>query len=113
SKRDWSSDVCSSDLLKQKRENEIEITKHVSPMDLNKIRNCIDKYEKQRQNQKVIDTIRHTFQKELILTDVSVNTKKEAIQEASRLLMEQGCLEQDVTGKVYDLEEKRPTTIGS
>ena len=105
--------VISTVPLKQKRENEIEITKHVSPMDLNKIRNCIDKYEKQRQNQKVIDTIRHTFQKELILTDVSVNTKKEAIQEASRLLMEQGCLEQDVTGKVYDLEEKRPTTIGS
>lgn len=55
--------VISTVPLKQKRENEIEITKHVSPMDLNKIRNCIDKYEKQRQNQKVIDTIRHTFQK--------------------------------------------------
>lgn len=105
--------VISTVPMKHKRENEIEITKHVSQMDLNKIRNYINDYEKQKQNQKVMDTIRHTFQKELIMTDVAVTKKKETIQEASKLLMEQGYLEKDVTEKVYEMEEKRPTTIGN
>ena len=49
----------------------------------------------------------------MIVTDVVVFTKREAIQEASNLLIRQGCLTEDVTDKVFDLEEKRPTTIGS
>ena len=61
----------------------------------------------------MIDTVRKTFRRELIAANVAVSTKREAIQEASRLLIRQGCLSEDVTDKVFDLEEKRPTTIGS
>ena len=82
-------------------------------MDLNKISSYIAEYEKKKQNQKVMDTVRKTFREELIVTDVAVFTKREAIQEASNLLIRQGCLTEDVTDKVFDLEEKRPTTIGS
>lgn len=105
--------VISTVPLKQKKDNEIEITKHVSQLDLNKISSYIAEYEKKKQNQKVMDTVRKTFREELIVTDVAVFTKREAIQEASNLLIRQGCLTEDVTDKVFDLEEKRPTTIGS
>lgn len=105
--------VISTVPLKQKKDNEIEITKHVSQLDLNKISSYIAEYEKKKQNQKVMDTVRKTFREELIVTDVVVFTKREAIQEASNLLIRQGCLTEDVTDKVFDLEEKRPTTIGS
>ena len=105
--------VISTVPLKHKKENEIEITKHVSQLDLNKISSRIADDEKKRQNQQVIDTVRKTFRRELIAANVAVSTKREAIQEASRLLIRQGCLSEDVTDKVFDLEEKRPTTIGS
>ena len=105
--------VISTVPLKQKKDNEIEITKHVSQLDLNKISSYIAEYEKRKQNQKVMDTVRKTFREELIAVDVAVAAKREAIQEASNLLIRQGCLTEDVTDKVFDLEEKRPTTIGS
>ena len=63
--------------LKQKKDNEIEITKHVSQLDLNKISSYIAEYEKKKkQNQKVMDTVRKTFREELIVTDVVVFTKR-------------------------------------
>ena len=53
--------VISTVPLKQKKDNEIEITKHVSQLDLNKISSYIAEYEKKKQNQKVMDTVRKTF----------------------------------------------------
>lgn len=44
---------------------------------------------------------------------VMATTKKETIAQVSKLLLEQGCLSEDVTEKVFELEERRPTTIGS
>lgn len=105
--------VISTVPLKEKQENAIEITKHVTQLDLNKIANSMDAYAKKEQNQQVINKVRGTFRKELIQTDVSVSDKKEAIYEASQLLLEQGCLTEDVTERVFELEERRPTTIGS
>ncbi len=104
--------VISTVPLKKKQDNAIEITKHISELDLSKIEYYMDVYAKSEQQQQVLDIVRGTFRKELILTDVKVSTKKEAIEQASRLLCEQGCLSADVTEQVFELEERRPTTIG-
>lgn len=104
--------VISTVPLKDRQENAIEITKHVSQLDLNKITNCLDAYTKTEQKLHALKTVRKTFSKELILTDVAATSKKEAIYEASQLLCRQGCLSDDVTEQIYELEEQRPTTIG-
>lgn len=105
--------VISTVPLKEKQENVIEITKHVTQMDLNKIVTKIDEYNKTEQNQQVIETVRQTFQRELIVTDAVAVTKKEAIAQASELLIKEGYLNDDVTERVFELEERRPTTIGN
>lgn len=105
--------VISTVPLKEKQENAIEITKHISELDLSKIGSYMDAFTKSEQKQHVLDTVRGTFREELILTDVKVSTKKEAIEKASGLLCQQGCLSKDITEQVFEMEERRPTTIGS
>lgn len=105
--------VISTVPLKEKRNNVIEITKHVTQLDINKIRNQLDEYAQKMKNEQVIETVKKAFQKELIVIDALATTKKETIAQASKLLLEQGCLTEDVTEKVFELEERRPTTIGS
>lgn len=104
--------VISTVPLKKQQENVIEITKHVTQMDLNKIMNCLDAYAKTEQKLHALETVRKTFCEDLILTDVTATSKKEAIYVASQLLYSQGCLSDDVTEQIYELEEQRPTTIG-
>lgn len=99
-----------------KIENEIsnlEITKHVTQLDINKIISQMDEYAQEMKNEQVIETVKKAFQKELIVIDALATTKKETIAQVSKLLLEQGCLSEDVTEKVFELEERRPTTIGS
>lgn len=105
--------VISTVPLKKKQSNAIEITKHVTQLDLNKIMNYMDVYTRTERKRQMLDTVRKTFREELILIDVMATTKKETIEEASRLLCQEGCLDADVTEKVFQLEERRPTTIGS
>ena len=105
--------VISTVPLKKKRKNVIEITKHVTQLDINKIINWMDEYTQAMKNEKVIETVKEAFKKELIITDALATTKKEAISQASHLLLEQGCLTEDITEKVFELEERRPTTIGN
>lgn len=104
--------VISTVPLKEQRNNVIEITKHVTQLDINKIANRMDEYVQEMKNEKVIETVKKAFQKELIMIDALATTKKEAISQASELLLKQGCLTEDITEKVFELEERRPTTIG-
>lgn len=92
---------------------ENEITKHVTQLDINKIISQMDEYAQEMKNEQVIETVKKAFQKELIVIDALATTKKETIAQVSKLLLEQGCLSEDVTEKVFELEERRPTTIGS
>ena len=69
----------------------------------------MDEYEQEMKNEQVIETVKKAFQKELIVIDALAKT----IAQVSKLLLEQGCLSEDVTEKVFELEERRPTTIGS
>lgn len=105
--------VISTVPLKEKRNNVIEITKHVTQLDINKIISQMDEYAQEMKNEQVIETVKKAFQKELIVIDALATTKKETIAQVSKLLLEQGCLSEDVTEKVFELEERRPTTIGS
>lgn len=105
--------VISTVPLKKKQENVIEITKHVTQMDLNKIVTKMDEYNKTEQNQQVMESVRQTFEEKLIVTDAVAMTKKETIAQASQLLMKEGYLSDDVTEQVFELEERRPTTIGN
>lgn len=105
--------VISTVPLKEKRNNVIEITKHVTQLDINKIISQMDEYAQEMKNEQVIETVKKAFQKELIVIDAQATTKKETIAQVSKLLLEQGCLSEDVTEKVFELEERRPTTIGS
>lgn len=105
--------VISTVPVKEKRNNVIEITKHVTQLDINKISSRMEEYEQEMKNEKVTETVKHAFQKELIITDALATTKKETISQASQLLLEQGCLTENITEKVYELEERRPTTIGN
>lgn len=105
--------VISTVPLKEKRNNVIEITKHVTQLDINKIISQMDEYAQEMKNEQVIETVKKAFQKELIVIDALATTKKETIAQASKLLLEQGCLSEDITEKVFELEERRPTTIGS
>ena len=73
----------------------------------------MDEYAQEMKNEQVIETVKKAFQKELIVIDALATTKKETIAQASKLLLEQGCLSEDITEKVFELEERRPTTIGS
>lgn len=73
----------------------------------------MDEYAQEMKNEQVIETVKKAFQKELIVIDALATTKKETIAQVSKLLLEQGCLSEDVTEKVFELEERRPTTIGS
>lgn len=104
--------VISTVPLKEQRNNVIEITKHVTQLDINKIANRMDEYVQEMKNEQVIETVKKAFQKELIMIDALATTKKEAISQASKLLLKQGCLTEDITEKVFELEERRPTTIG-
>lgn len=97
----------------RKKNNVIEITKHVTQLDINKIISQMDEYAQEMKNEQVIETVKKAFQKELIVIDALATTKKETIAQVSKLLLEQGCLSEDVTEKVFELEERRPTTIGS
>lgn len=105
--------VISTVPLKEKRNNVIEITKHVTQLDINKIISQMNEYAQEMKNEQVIETVKKAFQKELIVIDALATTKKETIAQASKLLLEQGCLSEDITEKVFELEERRPTTIGS
>lgn len=82
-------------------------------MDLNKIVTKMDEYNKTEQNQQVMESVRQTFEEKLIVTDAVAMTKKETIAQASQLLMKEGYLSDDVTEQVFELEERRPTTIGN
>ena len=82
-------------------------------LDINKIISQMDEYAQEMKNEQVIETVKKAFQKELIVIDALATTKKETIAQVSKLLLEQGCLSEDVTEKVFELEERRPTTIGS
>ena len=79
----------------------------------NFLENFVDDESQEMKNEQVIETVKKAFQKELIVIDALATTKKETIAQVSKLLLEQGCLSEDVTEKVFELEERRPTTIGS
>lgn len=99
--------------FKEKTDNVIEITKHINSNDMECIQNGLDNMEWKYQVKLLQEIIQEVFSTELIIPDLTVPNKEEAISRMADLLKEKGCVEEGFRDKVLERERFCPTSIGN
>lgn len=99
--------------FKDQADNVIEITKHISKSDMECIQSGLDNMEWKYQVKLLQEIVQEVFAAELIIPNLSVPNKEEAIRKMAKLLKEEGCVEEGFCDKVLERERFCPTSIGN
>lgn len=105
--------VISTVPMKEEAENIIEITKHLCEEDLEIIKAELENVEWKYQSKILQEIIQEVFREKLIISDLNVRKKEEAITKMAELLEAEGYVEPEYCQKVLTREEICPTTIGN
>ncbi|MBE6012882.1 MAG: HTH domain-containing protein [Lachnospiraceae bacterium] len=105
--------VISTVPFKDYADNVIEITKHINKNDLECIKNGLDNMEWRYQTKLIQELIHEVFETQLIMPDLSVPHKEEAISQMTELLLKNGCVEEGFLEDVLERERFCPTSIGN
>lgn len=99
--------------FKENADNVIEITKHINNSDMECIQSGLDNMEWKYQVKLLQEIIHEVFAADLIIPNLSVPNKEEAISRMAELLKEKGCVEEGFCDKVLERERFCPTSIGN
>lgn len=99
--------------FKGEADNVIEITKHLSKDDMECIQNDLDNMEWKYQKKVLNEIVQEVFSENLIIPDLNVRTKEEAVIKMAELLKKEGYVEDGYCDKVLEREKFCPTSIGN
>ena len=105
--------VISTVPFKKEADNLIEITKHLGEEDLECIKDGLENVEWKYQSRVLQEIIQEVFNEKLIVSDLNVRKKEEAIIKMAELLQKEGYVEEGYCQKVLDRESFCPTSIGN
>lgn len=94
-------------------ENYVEVTKHISEEDIRKIACKVELLQKEASRSLSGAGFMECFWPELVLLDVPVKDKGEAVQLGSKCLREKGFVEVGFEQAIWEREQIRPTYIGN